>query len=48
MDTPALLSNDSFTIYLNDEQLQAIHSYLSSIPASPAAQDIPVLRALPR
>jgi ubiquinol-cytochrome c reductase cytochrome c subunit len=34
--------------YLSDEQLQAIHRYLSSIPKGPAARDIAVLQALPR
>lgn len=34
--------------FLSDEQLQAIHQYLASIPKGPAARDIPVLQALPR
>lgn len=34
--------------YVSDEQLQAIHRYLSSISAGPAAKDIPALSALIR
>jgi ubiquinol-cytochrome c reductase cytochrome c subunit len=34
--------------YLTDDQLQAIHRYLASLPKGPAAKDIPALRALSR
>ena len=34
--------------YVSDEQLQAIHKYLSSIAKGPAAKDIPILQALSR
>jgi ubiquinol-cytochrome c reductase cytochrome c subunit len=34
--------------YLSDEQLQAIHRYLSSIEKGPAGAEIPVLSALMR
>ncbi len=34
--------------YLSDEQLQLIHTYLSSLPRGPAAKDIPALQAMGR
>lgn len=34
--------------FVSDEQLQAIHQYLASLPKGPAARDIPLLQALPR
>ena len=34
--------------YLNDEQLQLIHRYLSSVPKGLAAKDIPALQGLMR
>jgi mono/diheme cytochrome c family protein len=36
------------TRYLSDDQLQAIHRYLSSIEKGPTGADIPVLAALMR
>lgn len=30
--------------FVSDEQLQAIHAYLSAIPKGPSAKDIPLLR----
>ena len=34
--------------FVSDEQLQAIHQYLASLPKGLAARDIPVLQSLPR